>query len=427
MTQLPGVPSLRIDQVVMELSLRGGIEAVASELQHAFRAAGIDSRVVTSGSDDPAPDVERIAPLLSRIRTRGRWRHVGRALAVPLFTIAATRFLRAAQRGQAPGADRRVVLSHGDTLAGDVCVVHAVNRANLDMKRAAGDWRWRLNPMHAWVSLRDRMMIGGLRFRRYVALSERVVQELQHYYGVPRDRIVVIPNGVNLDRFTPVPDDRNATRDALSLPADGPVLLFVGHEFERKGLAHVIDALAALDDKQARLVVVGAGRAAPYQQQAARLGISGRVVFTGPRQDLPQLYRMADAFVFPTAYESFSLTCMEAMACGLPVFATPVGGIEDYLRDGVNGRAITADGPAIAAALTPMLRDPALRQQFQDGALATSAGYAWPRIAERYRILLDEVRREIMEDGRPAPSQLTAQNGSGSNRQSVLERANLCN
>lgn len=380
---------LRLDQVVMEFSLRGGIEAVAFELQRAFRSMGVDCRVVTSVSDEVSSDVTRIAPLVSRIGTRGRWRHIGRAIAVPLFTLAATGFIRAARRGP-----DRLVISHGDTLAGDVCVVHAVNRANIDAKRASGGWRWMLNPMHHWVSARDRYMIGGLRFRRYVALSERVVADLQRYYGVPRHRIALIPNGVNLERFRPDPDDRAMTRTALGLPDGGTMLLFVGHEFDRKGLVHVIDALAALAPPVV-LIVVGAGHAAPFEQQAARLGVRARVVFTGPRQDLPELYRAADAFVFPTSYESFSLTCMEAMACGLPVFATAVGGIEDYLQDGVNGRVIQPEGAAIAAVLGPVLQRPSKLATLREGALRTAAGYSWPTIAERYRLLLEEVRREM--------------------------------
>ncbi len=389
-----GRTPLRIDQVVMEYSLRGGIESVAFELQRAFRSAGVDSRVV-SAMADPAPDVRRIAHGLSRVGTRGRWRHVGRALAVPLFTLAATAFLKRQKDG-------RVVVSHGDTLAGDVCVVHAVNRANIDAKRAAGSWRWRLNPMHCWVSARDKLMIGGLRYRRYVALSERVVRELQDYYGVPRDRIVVIPNGVNLDRFSPAPADRDATRRELGLPTGHPVLLFVGHEFDRKGLAHAIDALACLDG-EARLVVVGAGHARPFEQRASRLGVAARVLFLGPRDDLPRLYRMADALVFPTAYEAFSLTCMEAMACGLPVCATMVGGIEDYLRDGVNGCAIPQDGAAIARILRPMLDDPAIRKHLSSGALETAAAHGWPLIAERYRQLAEEIHGEAAgsHPGRP--------------------------
>jgi UDP-glucose:(heptosyl)LPS alpha-1,3-glucosyltransferase len=388
---------LRVDQVVMEFSLRGGIEAVAFELQRAFRDMDFDCRVITSITDGPAPDVQHIAPFLSRIGTRGRWRYVGRALAVPLFTLAATWFLAVTRRRDGRQDGHRLVLSHGDTLIGDVCVVHAVNRANLDTKRAAGGWRWRLNPMHHWVSLRDRIMIGGLRFRRYVAPSERVAGELRHYYGVPRRRITVIPDGVNLERFSPDPDDRSATRHEFGISADAFVLLFVGHEFERKGLGHVIDALAMPGLGGARLVVVGSDMCGPFEAQAQRNGVAGRVLYIGARNDLPRLYRAADAFVFPTAYESFALVCMEAMACGLPLFATPVGGIEDYLQDGVNGRFIRRDGADIASALAPLVADPNLRKHLRDGALATSRDYAWARIAERYRNLFDEIRSEIAQ------------------------------
>lgn len=385
---------LRVDQVVSEFSLDGGIEAVAFEMQRAFRAAGVDSRVLTSVTRETGPDIERVAPVLARIKSRGRMRHVGRLLAVPAFTLAASWRLWTTRRARAG----RVILSHGDTLTGDVCVVHAVNRANLDMKREAGRWRWRLNPMHLWVSWRDRTMIGGLRFRRYVALSERVVGELQRYYGVPRERIALIPNGVNLERFSSLPDDRAATRRALGLADDAPVLLFVGHEFDRKGLRHAIDALSQPGLGAATLVVVGAGAAAAFKDQAARGGVTDRVRFLGARSDVPELYRAADAFVFPTAYESFSLTCMEALACGLPVFAPLVGGIEDYLEDGINGRAVAADGASLGAALAPFLADAAQRAALRAGAVETAQRYGWPAIAAQYRTLLQDVALEL---GRP--------------------------
>lgn len=379
-----------VDQVVLEFSLDGGIEAVAFELQRAFLAQGIDSRVLTSVTRETGPAIERVLPALARIGSRGRLRHVGRALTVPVFTLAASGRLWATRRARAG----RLVLSHGDTLVGDICVVHAINRANIDIKRRAGTWRWRLNPMHLWVSWRDRIMIGGLRYRRYVALSERVAGDLQRYYGVPRDRIALIPNGVNLERYTQLPNDRDATRRELGLAVDELVLLFAGHEFDRKGLKHAIDALARPGVTAATLLVVGAGAPAPFQQQAERLGVSDHVVFLGARTDLPRLYRAADAFVFPTAYESFSLTCMEALACGLPVFAPLVGGIEDYLQDGVNGRVIEADGADIAGALGPFLADPALRRRMQAGAIETAKRYGWPAIAARYAVLLREVANE---------------------------------
>jgi UDP-glucose:(heptosyl)LPS alpha-1,3-glucosyltransferase len=122
--------------------------------------------------------------------------------------------------------------------------------------------------------------------------------------------------------------------------------------------------------------------------------VSERVHFAGPRTDLATIYQAGDAFVLPTAYESFSLVCMEAMACGLPVFATSVGGIEDYLVDGVNGHTITRDPADIAAKLGPLLDDPARLEELRSGARATAREFDWGRIARLYADLLNEVYLE---------------------------------
>jgi UDP-glucose:(heptosyl)LPS alpha-1,3-glucosyltransferase len=374
-------------QVIREFSLDGGAESVAFELRRAWQAIGQANSVLTSKSSQRAADIEALWPaILGRIPTTGLWRYLGRLVVVPVFTLFASLRLRR----RPPGT---VVLSHGDTLEGDVVVVHAVNQANLLHKRQDREMLWRINPMHAWVALRDRLMIGGLRFRLYVAPSHRVRDELMQLYRVPSERIVVIPNGVNLMRFRPDPADRAAMRQELGLPAEVPVLLFVGHEFDRKGLDPVLDAMAALGGN-ARLLVAGAGDVERYSRHARTLGVQDRVRFLGPRRDVERLYRAADVFVLPTRYETFSLVCMEAMACGTPVLACAVGGIEDYLMDGVNGWAIPRDGAAIAARLAPMLADPSLMARLRAGALATAARYGWPIIARRYQQVLGSVARQ---------------------------------
>ena len=384
----------RIVQVVREFSLAGGAESVAFELQRAWRAAGISAAVLASTSTEAGPDILALWPrTLGRIPTGGPWRHLGRLVAVPLFTILASLRLRHLRRDA-------VVVSHGDTFAGDVVVVHAVNHANLQIKRQDGQRLWMLNPIHLWVALRDHVMIGGLRFRRYVAVSNRVRDELMRYYGVPFERIAVIPNGVNLARFRPQGADRDVMRREIGLRENSPVLLFVGHEFERKGLGPVLEALAQLD-ADTMLVVAGAGEIERYARRAEALGVAARVLFLGARRDVERLYRMADVFVLPTSYETFSLVCMEAMACGMPVVACAVGGIEDYLEDGVNGWAVPRDGTAIAATLRRILSDPALRQRLRDGAIATAARYAWSAVAARYLDLVQQLAREREMAGLP--------------------------
>jgi UDP-glucose:(heptosyl)LPS alpha-1,3-glucosyltransferase len=374
-------------QVVREFSLAGGSETVAFEIQKAWEKAGVKASVLANVVADGAhgPNIRRIAPWLGWIGTRGRLRYFGRLIAVPLFTILATFAIRKESDS--------VVLSHGDTLRGDVLVVHAVNKASLAVKRAAGSMRWMLNPMHLWVAWRDRMMIGGLRFSRYVAVSNRIAGELSLYYGVPAARIAVIPNGINLGRFAPVQNARATVRGEFAIPSDAPLLLFVGHEFGRKGLAPIVSALSLLRP-DVRLLVVGADDPTPYRKLAQAAGVSDRVTFAGPRGDLSTLYQASDAFVLPTAYESFSLVCMEAMACGLPVFATRVGGIEDYLVDGVNGHTITHEPADIATKLAALLDDPAGHERLRNGARATAQDFGWDRIARLYAELLEDVYRE---------------------------------
>ena len=389
-----GSPSFRIEQVVQEFSFTGGTETVAFQLQRCWEAQGVPSEVwaATIGPEVEPRDTGRVRLVLprmlaDRVPTRGRWRHLGRGVLVPAFTLAVSARL---SRASAEGA---VILSHGDSLVADVIVLHAVNAANLAQKRRDGEWRWALNPLHVWVTARDRRMLRGRRALRYVAVSRRVVDELVMFHAMPRERVSVIPNGTDLDRYHP--DGPGAgLRVQFAIPAEAKLLLFVGHEFDRKGLAHAIGALARPGCESAHLVAVGAGDTAAYAKFAAGSGVGARVHFTGPRHDLPEIYRDADAFVFPTAYETFSLVCMEAMACGLPIFATRVGGIEDYLEEGVNGFAIERDADNIAGALSSVFQNEALAARLRNGARDTAMGYAWPVVAERYHELLRSVWRE---------------------------------
>lgn len=385
--------TLEVVQVVQEFSCAGGAETVAWELARAFGRAEIKNTVIAGtvrGSVGNHTAVACIAPWLARIPTRGLLRHIGRAAVVPLFTLAATRALR--RHSDA------MVLSHGDSLSGDVLVVHAVNAESLAEKRRAGSWQWLLNPMHLWVGLRDRWMIGGLRYRMFVAVSARVSGELQNQYAVPSTRIRVIPNGIDLDRFRPDPAAGQSIRNEFGIPADAKLLLFVGHEFSRKGLAHAINALERLEPN-VWLLVVGSDKPGRYRKRATRAG--DRLVFAGARLDMPAFYAAADAFVLPTAYETFSLVCMEAMASGVPVFATRVGGIEDYLKDGTNGYGISTDPEDIASKIRRVFSDEALFRRLCAGARATAKNYGWDHVALKYIDLMREIQssKEAMRAG----------------------------
>jgi UDP-glucose:(heptosyl)LPS alpha-1,3-glucosyltransferase len=383
-------------QMSLEIGLGGGSEVVAYELHRAWLAMGIDARVLTSISteSEPSQGITYVAPWLTAWDLRARWRHLAGLFAVPLFTFIAT--WRAYRT-----KGTKIVLSHGDSLTGDVCIVHAVNRASLVEKRRAGSYRWLLNPSNLWVAWRDRRMLRGGRYRRIVAISERVRTQLKRHYDVPDDKIVTIPNGINLSRFDPSNvSSRAKVRLGFGVPKDVPLLLFVGSQYRLKGLRFVISALAEMKTK-AVLLVVGGDNAAPYKRLAEQLGVLDRVIFAGARSDLPRIYPAADAFVLPTLYETFALVCLEAMASGLPVFATPVGGIEDYLVDGNNGFHIERNATDIAAKLDRVLNNPRLLARVRERGLDTAKGYAWEKIAKQYLRLFDELIAEKVRGSQP--------------------------
>jgi UDP-glucose:(heptosyl)LPS alpha-1,3-glucosyltransferase len=374
------VMEFEIIQVVQDFSTEGGAETVAYELAAAWSRAGIKNTVVASSGKDTAGNLHRVQPWLRYIPTRGMFRYAGRTIVFPIFTMAATLALRKYREG--------VIVSHGDSFGGDVLVVHAVDAASLDQKKRSGNWRWRLNPMHFWVLARDRIMIGGLRYRHFIAVSPRVASELQHYYGVPEARISVIPNGIDLQKFKPDPTEGARIRAEFGISAKARVLLFVGHEFHRKGLSYAIEALNELEDDVC-LLVVGSDIPGPYKKLARNA--AGRLFFAGQRRDLPAFYAAADLFVLPTAYETFSLVCMEALACGLPVLASRVGGIEDYLKDGYNGYAVERAPADIAAKVRLILSEPSHHAALRKGARLTAEQFSWESVSERYAKLLRDI------------------------------------
>ena len=190
-----------------------------------------------------------------------------------------------------------------------------------------------------------------------------------------------IPNGVDTERFSPAPRTASAT----------PELLFVGRLSTQKGVSVLLDALALLPARW-HLRIVGDGpERASLTAQAARLGIAQRVTFHGwaQREELPALYRAADVFVFPSLDEGMPNVVLEALASGLPIVATRIAGNDQLVLPGENGTLVPPGDPrAFAAALAPLLTDPAARQRMgaRSRALATER-YSWARSAGKYDAL----------------------------------------
>jgi UDP-glucose:(heptosyl)LPS alpha-1,3-glucosyltransferase len=219
----------------------------------------------------------------------------------------------------------------------------------------------------AQLSLFDRVMLA-LERRVFcqtpiiIANSRRGQEEITRHYGVPGGRMRTIYNGVDTDRFHAGVRHRfrGMQRAAWGVAAADLVLLFVGSGFHRKGLGCVVEAMGELRRRgvtNVRLVVVGKGPQAPYQRLARKVSAAEVVRFEGLRADVERCYAGADLFVLPTLYDPFANTCLEAMACGLPVLTTAVNGATELMRDGINGCVLgdTPGAETVADALQRLL------------------------------------------------------------------------
>ncbi|MEH2263771.1 glycosyltransferase family 4 protein [Nostoc sp.] len=233
-----------------------------------------------------------------------------------------------------------------------------------------------------------------------VAVSEKVAQELVNI-GVPRSRIRVIINGVDLEEFTPGESDRQK----LGLPENVTLALFAGDiRTPRKNLDTVLHALVKVPDLH--LVVVGHTQNSPFPRLAASLGLTKRVHFVGFRRDIPQIMQAVDLFVFPSRYEACSLVLLEALSSGLPVItAKATGGGELVTPECGIVLSDSDDIDALALALLTLVSSPGLIQQMGKAARSVAEKHSWTTMAQTYVDLFEELSNaEHRSDTNLSPS-----------------------
>ena len=232
-----------------------------------------------------------------------------------------------------------IIQSHDKTLfqhiyrAGDGCHIEWL-RQRWMRTGFLGKVSIALNPYHGLILSLERMILKGHRFKKVIAISHLVKNNIITHYGVPEKDIEVIYNGVDLRRFHPANRElyRREIRTRYSLPDDSFVLLFVGSGFERKGLEFLIKAMELVPHPLTALIV-GKGAATKYKKSIKRQN----VIFCGPQQEVQKYYAAADIFVFPAIYEPFGNVHLEALASGLPVITTQLSGAAEMIQEGVHG------------------------------------------------------------------------------------------
>jgi UDP-glucose:(heptosyl)LPS alpha-1,3-glucosyltransferase len=246
-----------------------------------------------------------------------------------------------------------------------------------------------LNPLHRTLLWLERQTFSPQNTRRIIANSHRGKAEIMRYYQFPEDRIVVIHNGIDCERFQPA--DRTWRKDAFTL-------LFVGSGFERKGLGFCVEALAHLP-QQVRLMVAGKGDRQPYLRRAAQLNVASRLEFLGGTPNIQDVYRRGDLLVHPAIYEPFSNACLEALASGLPVVTSEINGAAEIIVPGINGAVVPdpSDTSSLAAAIRPFL-DHSVWQKAAIQARKTAEALPISLNVDRTLQVFEQVRREDQDD-----------------------------
>lgn len=285
-----------------------------------------------------------------------------------------------------------IIHSHhyGSPFFSDVITSHYCQREGIYQMRSQVDDMPSQNPLQrlqkvGWARV-EKMLFGRRKSKALIVLSEAMKRDFIRHYETPVKGTYVIHSGVDCERYSQknVRLFREEIRRLHSLTERDLVVLFVGGDWVRKGLAQAIEALPLLESCQVKLLILGHGDIATYQKMAEDLGVGEKLIFADPIQDNWKYYAASDVFLLPTLYEPFGLTILEAMAAGIPVLVSRNAGAAGLVQDGVNGLLLEdpRDITEIADKLKLLWMDGELQRRLGEKAHRTALQYTWSRVAQ---------------------------------------------
>ncbi len=246
---------------------------------------------------------------------------------------------------------------------------------------------------------------------RIIATNPQEKEDLIDYYQTDPSKITIIPCGVNLDLFTPLPQEE--ARNAIAFSSDNFLITYVGRLEERKGIDTLLKAIYLADNPSIQAVIVGGPPTdkpflswkdlseEPYQKYMSmidELGIEKQITFTGgkPQDQLSKYYSAADVTVVPSYYEPFGMTAIEAMACGSSVIASRVGGLKSTVKENLVGAFFEPRNPTLLAEKIKIIYDqPVMNAELRKNARPyVEENFSWKSVARS----IGEVYGELLHD-----------------------------
>ncbi|MCI5164914.1 MAG: glycosyltransferase [Candidatus Electrothrix sp. GM3_4] len=234
-------------------------------------------------------------------------------------------------------------------------------------------------------------------YPKIIAVSPEVKQLMRRYF-IPEKKIQVIINGIDIEEFRRKKSAGKKIREEFGIAPETPLIGAIGRISPEKGQKYFIDAAAQLLKAfpKARFVIVGEGvQGEAMRNYVVEIGLSDKIIFAGFRADIAACYSALDIFVLPSLLEGTPMALLEAMATGLPIVATDVGGVGRIIQDGENGLLISpADTDKLATGISTLLADSTKADQLAKNAICTvESKYSAQKMSEDYMALYDEVIR----------------------------------
>ncbi|MDD5394635.1 MAG: glycosyltransferase family 4 protein [Thiothrix sp.] len=360
----------------------GGAERIIQRMLDGF-GRSLDVSIVTQGWQVPADSGLQVIPVRKRGWSRSsRFRHFVTDVQAVLLQ---QRFDLVQSHERVPGCQ---VYRAGDGVHAEWLRIRAEYQLG-----TLGRWWQGVDPFHRAVLAAEADMFAHSALQKVVCISERGRQDiLRHYPMVDPGKLVLVYNGIDLEKHMPSPLDVQArVKVAWGYAAVTPVAMFVGSGFERKGLAVLLQALAQTTDWH--LVVVGKDKyQRNFERAAQQLGIASRVRFVGMQTNMNECYALADLLVHPAWYEPFGNVVLEAMAHGRGVLVSSQCGSGELVRDGQNGYVFHAGDAQQLASLLESCKDRTVLETLGADARRTAEQYPIARmvgtLVDTYRSLL---------------------------------------
>jgi glycosyltransferase involved in cell wall biosynthesis len=342
-------------------------------------------------------DRDRWAPVLV-VPEEGGVGARGRDLDLPVHVIPLPTLRR-----PGPSSLRSVAALTRLARATDVAAIHANGSRAMAYAGVAGRLVARPALWHVRIADRDGLMDHALcAIATVVIATSRAVA--RRFAWAPA-KIRLVPNGIDLGRFTPRPPSA-ALRATLGVPPSAPVALSIGRHVPEKGYRHLIDAAALIERAKPGVhwILVGNGELrSELEVQTRRLGLGSQVHFTGWRDDVADVLALADVFVLPSESEGFGRVLVEAMSMSRAIVATAVGGVPDIVRADETGLLVEPAHPAaLAEAVRALLDDPARAARLgAAGRARAESTFSLGAHVEAVERAYDEVLRRVDPRARP--------------------------